>query len=332
MRVLVTGATGYLGSALCEALLEKGHEVYGLIRNESRKKELPEGVRDLIGDLASPEPLKEKLSEFDVIFHAGALVRVWVPDRSLYDAINVHGTEKLIRFAADAGVRHIIYTSSFIALGPSQTPDDPLTEEEKPKAPYFNDYHRTKSESLLRVRNLQKEGLPVSITFPGVIFGPGRRTLGNYVTVLIQDFVRGKIPGYPGSGHQVWNFAYIEDVVKGHILIMEKAQPGSSYVLGGDNISLRHFFETVASLIHRKPPRLSIAPPFLKVFATLQFWFDRLLGREPTMSAREVNIYISNWPLSSEKAKRELGYNPLSFKESIKKTIDWMKREELIHE
>lgn len=324
MKIFLTGATGYLGSALLERLCREGHEVYVLVRDEGRAKDFPTGVHCVPGNLLEPSSYREALKEMDAVFHVAAFVKVWTPDPTIFDRTNVEATVALIRNAVLYGVKKIFYTSSFIALGPS--PDGrPLDETSQPSPPYFNHYHRTKAVALQAVRDLVKEGAPVVILYPGVIYGPGRMTAGNHVVTVIRDFARGRVPGFIGSGNQRWNFAYIEDVTFGHILALKKAHAGSEYILGGENKSMRELLEPVAAFLGRRLPHLSIPVPLAKVAAGLQFLMERMFSREPSISPGVVEIYARDWVFTSDKAVRDLGYSITPFAQGIQRTLEWMK-------
>ena len=324
MRVFLTGATGYLGSHLSRRLVSAGHEVHALVRSPSKLADAAPGIHPVPGDLLDPETYRERLSAVDAVLHAAALVRVWVRPRELMDRTNVDATLTLIREAAAAGVPKILYTSSFIALGP--TPRGEVRDESaRPHPPYYNDYHRTKSIALEKVRALKETGTPVVILFPGVIYGPGPLTAGNHVVQVIRDFARGRVPGYIGDGRQRWNFAWIHDVVDGHLAALERAAPGSEYFLGGENRSMREFMALIADLLGKRPPRIPLPRAFLKTAAALQFAGERLFGREPTISPGVIDIYIRDWAFRSDRSVNELDYRITPFAEGIGQTIAWMR-------
>lgn len=329
MRVFLTGLTGYLGGRLAELLHERGFDIRALVRDPSRCPEPPSGIKLFKGDLLNPSSYENELKEVDVLIHTAAWVRVWDKDKQRPYRVNVEATEVLFRRAVEAGVQKILYTSSFFALGPSSD-GKPLTESARPRPPYYNAYQASKAMARERVERLISEGYPIIILYPGVIYGPGRLTQGNHVAKVIRDFQRGLVPGYIGSGHQAWNFAWIDDVALGHILALEKGKIGEGYILGGENRTMRAFFQTLAALLGRRPPRWSIPAPLVKGMAGLQFAAERLLGREPSISPAVVSIYCQNWTYSSQKAIEELGYTITPFEEGIEKTVQWLRHEGLI--
>ena len=327
--IFLTGATGYLGGRLAAMFADRGFHVRALVRNPSRLGPLRDRVEPIRGDLLQPETYRDALKNVDGVIHTAAWVKVWARDRQKPFRINVDATEHLFRMAADFGVQKIIYTSSFFALGPA--PDErPRDETAHAEPPYFNAYHASKARARQRVEKLIAEGLPIIILYPGVIYGPGRLTAGNHVAKVIRDFSRGLVPGFIGTGHQAWNFAWIEDVVEGHYLAYERGRPGEGYILGGENRSMRAFFQELSVLLGRRPPRFSIPIPVVKGVAAVQFFVERLLGREPSISPAVVSIYARNWVYTSRKAEKELGYTITPFEQGLQETIAWMRHEGLI--
>ncbi|MCS7312411.1 MAG: NAD-dependent epimerase/dehydratase family protein [Acidobacteria bacterium] len=325
MRVFLTGATGYVGSALLEALLRRGTDVTVLVRDSARLESTgpPDRLRVIPGDLLQPESYEAALRGADAVVHMAALVRVWSPDPQAFERVNVEATEDLIRRALEAGVARVLYTSTFFALGPGR-PGQVLDETAPTRPPLRNPYRRTKVEALYRVRRLQSEGASVITLFPGVVYGPGRITEGNFVAGLIRDFLAGRLPGYIGRGHQRWCFAWIHDVVQGFLHALERGTPGREYILGGENRTVREFFHYVAAWTGRRPLRWPIPGPVVQTVAGLQFALDRLRGRPPRLSPSAAGLMLYDWAFTSERACRELGYTVTSFEVGLRQTVEWL--------
>jgi len=325
MRVFLTGATGYVGSALLAALLRQGTDVTVLVRDPARLEDAgrPDRLRVVRGDLLQPESYEAALRDVDAVVHVAALVRAWSPDPRAFERVNVEATEGLIRRAAETGVPRILYTSTFFALGPGR-PGQVLDETAPTRPPLRNPYRRTKVEALRRVRRLQAEGAPVITLLPGVVYGPGRMTEGNFVAGLIRDFLDGRLPGYIGHGHQRWCFAWIHDVVHGFLQALERGTPGREYILGGENRTVREFFHYVAAGTGRRPPRWPIPGPVVRTVAGLQFALDRLRGRPPRISPSAAGLMLYDWAFTSERARRELGYTVTPFEVGLRRTVEWL--------
>ena len=178
------------------------------------------------------------------MIHTAALVKMWVRNRLDFGRVNVDGLQNLLHAAERAGVQRVIYTSSFIALGPSQ--DVNADERLRHAGPYSDAYEESKARALqwLRAEGLRR--YPVTVIYPGVIYGPGPATEGNLVGGMIEQYLAGKFPGLLGSGEQRWSFAFLPDVVNAHLAALDQGKTGEEYLLAGDNRSLNDFFRLLA--------------------------------------------------------------------------------------
>lgn len=315
MISLVTGGTGYFGSLLVKALLARGDEVRVLHRHTSDTKSLPGEVTLHEGDILKPETLERAAQGCDRIFHSAALVKMWVRDRSLFDRINVEGTANISCVAHKLGCR-LIYTSSFFALGP--TGREPVDETHQHPTPGFcTDYERTKTLAHRVVVEKIQQGLDAVILYPGLIYGPGPMTEGNYITGMARDMIRRRLPGIPGDGQQVWTFSYIEDVVSGHLAAADKGNSGSDYILGGPCATVNETFELLGRLLGVKPPRLHVPITMLKGFGWISEGVAHLTGVAPQVTRGVADVYRYNWAYDSSRAVRELGYQIRPLEEGL---------------
>ncbi len=193
MKILITGVTGFLGGRLAHRLEAAGHEVRGLVREGSRWDDRPAGAEAAAGDITDPSSLNRAVEGRDAIVHAAALVKMWVRDRSEFDRVNVQGLANVIAAARDSGAR-LVYTSSFIALGPT---DGETFDENSPRRSeeFYTDYERTKWLADQLARNTPADRLDMVRLYPGVVYGPGSLTQGNYIVQLLLQHARGKLPG-----------------------------------------------------------------------------------------------------------------------------------------
>jgi farnesol dehydrogenase len=322
MKVFLTGGTGYLGGALRAALLESGHQVTVWARRD------PEGEKDsreewIRGDLRDGAPPVDLLMRHRAVIHAAALVKTWAPDPSEFDRINVDAWDKLLFAATHAGVQKIIHTSSFISLGPSPGPQ-PLREgERRPRDDFRTDYERTKYLADQVTDRWIARGAPVVTVYPGVIYGPGSCGDGNLVGKMIWLLARGKFPGIIGSGKQVWNLAYLPDVAQGHCLALERGLPGSSFILGGENIPLGDLVARVARLLGRssRVPRIPVG-----IAEWLGGWMEKRASRTgaaPDLTRGVAAVYRQNWSYDSSQAEKTLGYRRTPFAEALDVTVQW---------
>jgi len=319
--ILLTGASGYLGSQIARELIAQRTPFRVLGRDPSRLPFDPAeaGCEFVYGDLRDPGALREAVRGVDAIIHTAALVKMWVPDRREFWQTNVQGLTDLLREAAEAGVRRIVYTSSFIALGPSS--DVNAGEGLHHRSPYANDYEETKAQALVWLRG-QKGQFPVVTLFPGVIYGPGPKTEGNLVGGMVDQYLAGKFPGLLGSGDQRWSFAYNADVVAAHLAALEKGTPGEEYLLAGDNRSLNDFFRLLTDLSGVRHPVLHLPFWMGKLMGEIELIRTKLTGRPPQVTPGVVEVFKHDWVYSSEKAVRELGYRVTPLEEGLTKTLE----------
>ncbi|KAI9118608.1 hypothetical protein K1719_010940 [Acacia pycnantha] len=292
MKILVTGASGYLGGRLCNALLRKGYSIRVLARRTSDLSALASpadaGALEVVyGDVTDYDSLLSACSGCHIIFHLAAVVEPWLPDPSKFFSVNVGGLKNLLEAVKQTKtVEKIIYTSSFFALGPT---DGSVADENQVHREKFfcTEYEKSKAAADKIALQAASEGIPLVAVYPGVIYGPGKVTAGNIVCQLITERFNGRLPGYIGYGNDRFSFSHVDDVVEGHIAVMEKEQPGNRYLL------------TVL--------------------------FSRITGKLPLISPPTVYVLRHQWEYSCDKAKRELDYRPRSLKDGLAEVLLWSK-------
>jgi farnesol dehydrogenase len=273
-----------------------------------------------VGDLRDPEALGAAVQGVDAVIHTAALVRMWVRDREDFHRVNVQGLRNLLQAAGQAGVRRVVYTSSFMALGPS---DDVNADESLRHAgPYSNEYEKSKSQALEWLRCEGLHQFPVIVLLPGVIYGPGPKTDGNLMGGMIDQYLAGKFPGLVGSGNQRWSFAYNADVVTAHLTALEKGKPGEAYLLAGDNRSLNDFFSVVADFTHVRRSIRHIPFAAAKLAGAVELVRARMFNHSPQLTPGVVEIFKRDWVYSSAKAIRELNYWVAPLEEGLLKTLE----------
>jgi farnesol dehydrogenase len=259
----------------------------------------------------------------DVVVHTAALVKMWSRDRMEFDRVNVAGTESLLRSAADAGVGKLVYASSFIALGPSN--GAPIREDDARRTTQVhNDYERTKLLADQTARRLIAEGLPLYVLYPGVIYGPGHLTDGNLVARNVILFLNGTMPF--GMAIKAWSYAFVQDVVRGFVQVVEGTPPSRRYILGGDNRSGEEFYRALYEVSGRRPPRWNIPLGMASAAGYGEYLLAELFGRAPTLLTHEVvRIYRRSWTYDSSRAVRELGYTVTPLKEGLARLVSWLR-------
>jgi NAD+-dependent farnesol dehydrogenase len=323
MRVLLTGATGFLGRRVAQSLAARGHELRVLARPTSRREGLPETASVVSGDVTDAASVERASEGCEAVVHMAALVKIWVPDAELFDAVNVGGLENVLAASRAAGAR-LVYTSSFIALGPS---GGGLLDGSRPHPgpPFRNAYERTKALADGKARAAAARGEDVVILYPGVVYGPGDMTEGNIVASMIADHLNGRLPGLVGPGDRHWSYAFVEDVAEGHALALEKGRPGERFVLAGENATLQRVFALVQEIAGKAPPRLHIPYAAASVLGRLQWLWAETTGHPPQLTHGEVGVFREEWACDGSKAERELGYRCRPLAEGLRRTIEWLR-------
>lgn len=319
MRVLVTGATGYLGAAVATALVEAGHDVTAL-RRPGGLAPLPPGCREAAGDLLAPAGLPAALHGAEAVVHLAGFVKRWTRDRTLFDRVNVGGTASLFEAARAAGVRRILYTSSIVALGPT---GGGVADETTPRArtDFRTEYERTKWAALLLARARASSGLPVVVVHPGVVYGPGRATEGNLMEPLLADFASGRLRTRLGRGDRRICYAFIGDVARGHVRALERGVPGREYILGGENVTMGELFALLSELTGRRAPRLAIPYAAAEAAAGALVLLAWLTGRMPDATPGVVSTFRHEWAYACARAQREIGYEVTPLRDGLRATL-----------
>jgi dihydroflavonol-4-reductase len=323
MTVLVTGATGFVGSAVARALLARGDQVRVLARPGSDRRNLAElEVEVVSGDLDDPGSLAPAVAGCKALYHVAADYRLWVPKPDRIYRTNVDGTRALMRAAAEAGVARIVYTSSVATLGHRGDggPADeatPVTLEDM-----IGHYKRSKFLAEAEVRRLvDEDGLPAVTVNPSTPVGP-RDIKPTPTGRMIVAAAAGKMPAYVDTG---LNIVHVDDVAAGHLLAFERGRIGERYVLGGEDLSLKRILGDIAALVGRPPPRLKLSPAVVMPIAAVAELWARVSGREPMTTRDAVRMSRKTMYFSSDKAKRELGYAPGPAAQALKSAVAWFR-------
>jgi farnesol dehydrogenase len=252
-----------------------------------------------------------------------ALVKMWVPDRDAFEAVNVGGLRNALAAASAAGAR-LLYTSSFIAVGPAgpQPADESQVHDGRG---FRNDYERTKAQADVIAREAAAAGADVVILYPGVVYGPGDLTDGNLVVKMAADHMAGRFPGIVGPGDRVWSYAFVDDVAAGHAAALERGAPGSRYFLAGENVTMNGFFATLAEVSGTPPPTRHIPYAAASALGYALYLWAELTGLPPQLTHEVVGVFRQHWAYTSARAERELGYGKTPLREGLRKTVEWLR-------
>ena len=319
---LVTGGSGFLGNRLARALVERGDRVRALVRDPASAADLSAiGVELVRGDLTNEDSLRSAVAGADRVFHTAGLVGDWL-DPSLAGEVNVEGTRRLLAAAADAGVTRVVHVSSLSVLG---TKHHHGTEED---APYVNAdvYTDTKIESERIAREFAAEGrLEVVVIRPGFVYGAG----DNHVLRPLVERLRDGGFAFIGDGSKELNTVYVGDVARAALLADETPHAaGQVYnITDGRNTTLREFVTFIAEYIGVPPPTRQVPGLVARAAAAVLVQIARATGSKspPLLNAGRLRFLHYNQRYSIEKARRELGYEPLvSYRQGLPPALDWI--------
>lgn len=321
MKTLITGGTGFVGSAVLRALLGAGREVRALIRAGSDRRNLQGLDAEIcIGDLTDAASLKQAVAGCDSLYHVAADYRLWIPDPEQMYRTNVEGTRNLLRCAAEAGAERIVYTSSVAALGLST--DGSPADETTPIHPgdKIGHYKKSKYQAEQVVLSLVREqGLPVVIVNPSTPIGP-RDIKPTPTGRIILDTLNGRMPAYVDTG---LNIAHVDDVAAGHLLAFEKGAAGERYILGGEDMSLKEILAAACAVAGLRAPRIRLPHNAVLPVAWLMERWAGITGREPMATVDAVRMSKRNMYFSSRKARENLGYRSRPAAEAIADAVFW---------
>jgi len=332
-KIFVTGSAGFIGTKLIQLLLREGYSVRGLYHRKqpdwSNYAELDPGERleFVQGDITDIESLHKAMAGCRYAFHLAGFAQNWARDFSLFTKINVDGMRNVFQVAKDQGFERVVWTSSIVTFGPTEP--GTIADETSPRITdkYYTEYEKTKAIAEKEALQWAAEGLPVVIVNPTRVFGPGPKTDGNALAELINDYISGKFFVVFNFGMDVGNYVFVDDVAMGHYLAMLNGKIGERYILGSENASLRQFYSYIEEASGIKRRGLPIFTPGAMTISQLFVLWAKLTGGFPRISPGWVRTFAADWVYSCEKAKREFGYNPISLKEAVQRTYDWLKAE-----
>jgi dihydroflavonol-4-reductase len=321
--VLVTGASGFVGSAVVRALLAEGRRVRVLMRPSSDRRNIAGlDVEVRIGSLDEWGTLAAAVAGCGALYHVAADYRLWVRDPDAMYAANVDGTVRLMAAAQEAGVERIVYTSSVATLG--QTLDGTSADETTPSrlAGMIGPYKRSKflAEDAVR-RMVREQALPAVIANPSTPVGP-RDLKPTPTGRMIIEAAAGRMPAFVDTG---LNLVHVDDVAQGHLLAERHGRVGERYILGGENMTLAAILRAIAQLYDRKPPKLQLPVAAIWPVALVAEMVGRITGREPFVTFDGLRMAKKRMFFTSSKAERELGYRARPALDAIADAVHWFR-------
>ena len=322
MTVLVTGASGFVGSAVTRSLLARGDAVRVLLRPTSDRSNIADlAVETVVGDLRRPDSLTGALDGCRFLYHVAADYRLWAPrPNELYET-NVTGTENLIRAAIAASVERIVYTSSVATLGINA--DGTPADESTPVGldAMIGHYKRSKFLAEQSVQRLVAEhGAPVVIVNPSTPVGP-RDIKPTPTGQMIVAAATGRMPAYVDTG---LNLVHVDDVATGHLLACQHGEIGERYVLGAQDMTLAEILREIAGIVGRRPPTMRLPHNLILPIAVLAEGWARLFGTaEPFVTVDGIRMARKLMYFSSAKAEQAFGYTARAAVDALQDAIAW---------
>lgn len=321
MNVLVTGATGFVGSHVARQLVESGDSVRVLVRADSN----PVLIQDLRvdrceGDLRDIVSVGRAMKGVRRVFHVAADYRLWSRNPQEIYQTNIEGTRSLFEAARQEGVERVVYTSTVATLVvPTKNGALPNEDTHGTLDQMVGHYKRSKFLAELEAIKAAAAGLPVVIVNPTTPVGPGDWKPTPTGRIIV-DFLNGKMPAYVDTG---LNIAAVEDIATGHLLAANKGRIGERYLLGGRNMTLKEILDTLAAVAGRRAPRVRLPHAVAIAAAYSSELYSRFTGREPRIPLEGARMSRHRMFVASDKAKRELGYAPGPVEPAFERAVRW---------
>jgi dihydroflavonol-4-reductase len=319
---LVTGASGFVGSAVARALQARGVKVRALVRKRSPRRNLGEDWEVAEGDMMDPAAMAGAMAGARWLFHVAADYRLWARNGEEIVRNNLVGTGTVMQAALEAGVERVVYTSSVATLSLKSVPADetaPLTTAEAIGA-----YKKSKVAAERLVEQMVADkALPAVIVNPSTPIGP-RDVRPTPTGRIILEAARGRMPAYVDTG---LNLVHVDDVAEGHLLALDKGKIGERYILGGEDVALSEMLRDLALMCDRKPPTLSLPRGPLYPLAVAAEGLAHITGKEPFLTVDGLKMSRHWMFFSSDKAKAELGYGWRPYVQGLKDALAWFRAE-----
>ncbi|HUJ05501.1 MAG TPA: aminotransferase class III-fold pyridoxal phosphate-dependent enzyme [Streptosporangiaceae bacterium] len=322
-RVVITGASGFIGSAVARAAAARGAHVVAAIEpgaDECNLKDID--AERAVVDVRDAAAVREVCEGARFVFHLAAIYRFWARDPRIFYDVNVGGTLNVLDAVAAAGCERLVYTSTVAVLGLAGTRRGTPADETcyADVAHLFGQYKRTKYVAEHEVLKAAGEGLDVCLALPTFPLGPGDLTPTPTGKVVL-DFLNGKMPGFVNTA---MNVCHVDDLAAGHLAALEYGRRGRSYILGGENLSMRTILATLADICGLPAPRLAIPSGLaLAAGAASSLVEGKILRREPRVALEAARMATTRMIFNDERARAELRHTSRPAREAIEDSARW---------
>lgn len=324
-KLLITGATGFIGNHVTRLCLEKGDEVRVMVMpGEDRSPLDGMDVEFVEGNMLDPDSLKKAVQGVDQLYHLAAMFAIWTKDPDLHYKINVDGARAMMLAAKEAGVEKIVFTSSVAAIG--VVPNGGWANEETAfnSWEWASPYILSKYIAHEMVKGMVCEGLPVTMVMPGLPFGPGDRAPTPTGTMIIRT-LQGGMKNYWDGGVSAVD---VRDVAAGHVLAMEKGGIGESYVLSNSegNMTNQEFLQMIGRIagVDNVAKNEVSGAMMMRVAKIAEFW-SKISGKAPMTTVKNTRYILNHGYCDPAKAVRELGLPQTPLETAVRDSVEWFR-------
>lgn len=321
MKVFVTGATGFVGSHVAQALADAGVELRLLVRPTSRRNNIENLKAEVaLGDLSDEASLRSAIYGCEYVFHVAADYRLWTRDPEQMYASNVAGTKALLKAAHEAGVKRTVYCSSVATMGFGN--GGLVTDEETPVAlaDMIGHYKRSKFLAEQVAIEAAKQGIDVVIVNPSTPIGE-RDIKPTPTGRIVVDFLKRKFPAYVDTG---LNLVDVKDVARAHLLAAKHGKAGERYIIGGENLTLKQVLDKLGTITGLPSPTVRVPHSLAMISGVFdELWTGYIRGKEPRVTIDAVRMGRKKMWVSSAKSERFLNYMPTPVDSALRRACEW---------
>jgi farnesol dehydrogenase len=284
-----------------------------------------ERIRYFVGDLGHLDAIRKGMEGCQQVYHLAAYAKNWAGDSTVYYRNNVNGFCDVCEVGKSHGVERMVFASTVVTCGPVASGEVGDERRHCSEAECCTDYQASKTMGEKQAREYAAQGFPVVIVNPTRVYGPGKLTEGNSVSRMIDLYDRGRFPFLLNHGVNVGNYAFLDDVVEGLILAMEKGKIGERYILGGENASLRRLFQLIDEVGGKRHIQINVPPWVALIYSRLEEERAKRVRHDPLITTGWVKTFLQDWTYSSVKAEKELGYKITPLRDGIRTTLEWLR-------
>lgn len=324
IHTFVSGATGYIGSHLVKKLAESGEIVHVLVRSSEKAKAIAHpNIKVFEGDIMDKQMILKAMNGCNKVYHLAAFAKVWSKDPKTYFDVNVGATVLLLEAAQELKIEKIVASSSAGVFGASV--EEEITENFIRDFDFFNEYESSKVICESRIKDFVIGGLDVVIVSPTRVYGPYLFDEPQSITKLIYNYVNGNYRIIPGDGTKIGNYVFIDDVIEGYLLAMQKGKSGHTYILGGENYDYNEFFKVLGEVAGIKRKMIKLPLIFLTLFSRIQL-LRIPFGGTPLITPKWIAKGKYDWKVNPKKAVKHLGLKVSPLKDGLQKTVEWARQ------